>query len=69
MISDVKLRKATFLLATSITWTRTLELDLDPDLYPKPRPWTLDPKNLDPGPGPWKTWTPKNLDPEKPGII
>ena len=37
-------------LATSITWTRT----------------------LDPDPGPWirtlKTWTLKNLDPEKPGI-
>ena len=22
----------------------------------------------DPGPGPWKTWTQKNLDPEKPGL-
>ena len=25
-------------------------------------------QNLDPDPGPWKTWTLKNLDPEKPGI-
>ena len=41
--------------ATSITWTRILDLDLDPG------PWTrtqdLDPKNLDP----------ENLDLEKPG--
>ena len=62
MISDAKLRKATFLLATSITWTRTL----DPDLDPEPRPWT---RTLDPGPykpGSW-TRTLKNLDPEKPG--
>ena len=45
-------------------WTRTL----DPD--PGPGTWTL---NQDPSLGPWtldpdpKTWTLKNLDPEKPG--
>ena len=53
-------------LATSKTWTRTL--DLDPE---KPRPrktWTL--KNLDPEnlgsekPGPRKTWILKKVDPE-----
>ena len=27
--------------------------------------WT---RALGPDPGPWKTWTLKNLDPEKPGI-
>ena len=37
------------IMATSKTWTRTL----DPD--PEPRPWTLD---LDPGPEPW------TLDPD-----
>ena len=48
-------------LATSETWTRTLD--------PKPgqgpwNTWTL--KNLDPEqPGPWTTWTLRNLDPEK----
>ena len=46
-------------MATSKTWTRTL----DPDPDPGPWPWTLDPEN----PGPWKTWTLKNLDPEKHG--
>ena len=43
-------------MATSKTWTRTL----DPD----PGPWTLDP---DSDPEPW-TRTLKKLDPEKPGI-
>ena len=44
-------------------------------LKPGPGPWTLNPDpepcTLDPDPkksGPWKTWTLKNLDPEKPGI-
>ena len=47
-------------LATSKTWTRTL--DPDPE-EPGPR------KNLDPEkPGPGKTWTLKSLDPEKHGI-
>ena len=45
-------------MATSKTWTRTL----DPE--PDPGPWTLNP---DSGPGPW-TRTLKNLDPEKPGL-
>ena len=45
-------------MATSKTWTRTL----DPE--PDPGPWTLNP---DSGPGPW-TRTMKNLDPEKPGL-
>ena len=44
-------------------WTRTL----DPD--PGPWSWT---RTLDPETGPWaqtlKTWTVKNLDPEKPGL-
>ena len=43
-------------MATSKTWTQTLDPDSDPG------PWTLDP-----GPGPW-TQTLKNLDPEKPGL-
>ena len=53
-------------MATSKTWTRTL--DPDPrtgprtmDLDPGPGPWTLDPD-----PGPW-TRTLENLDPEKHG--
>ena len=54
--------------ATSKTWTRTL--DLDPG--PGPGPWTRTrTRTLDPDPekpGPWKTWTLKNIDPEKPGI-
>ena len=44
-------------------------------LKPGPGTWTLNPDpepcTLDPDPkksGPWKTWTLKNLDPEKPGI-
>ena len=68
-------------MATSKTWTRTLDPDpgpglrtLDPDPGPGPwtrtldsgsGPWTLDP---DPrNPGPCKTRTLKNLDPEKHG--
>ena len=35
-------------------------------LKPGPGPWTLDPYPEKPGPR--KTWTLKNLDPEKPGI-
>ena len=58
-----------FLLATSKTWTQTL----DPDPGPGPRKtWTLknlDSENLDSEkPGPWKIWAQKNLDPEKPGL-
>ena len=51
-----------FILATSKTWTRALELDLEkPGLR---KTWTL--KNLDPEKrGPRKTWALKNLDPEK----
>ena len=45
--------------ATSKTWTRTLDPDPDPGLWNRTR--ILDP-------GPWKTWTLKNLDSEKPGI-
>ena len=59
-------------LATSKTWTRTLDPDtglwtLDP--VPGSGPWTRTLKNLDlEKPGPWKTWTLKNLGSEKPGI-
>ena len=43
-------------MATSNTWTRTLDSD--------PGPWT---RILDPGLGPWtQTWT-LDPDPEKPG--
>ena len=43
-------------MATSKTWTRTL----DPD--PGPGPWTRTLKNLDPEkPGSWRTWTLKNM--------
>ena len=45
------------IVATSKTWTRTL----DPD--PEPGPWT---RPLDPRTTPW-TRTLKNLDTEKPG--
>ena len=53
-------------MATSETWTRTL--DPRPGPGPGPGPWirTLNP-GQDPGPEPW-TQTLKNLDPEKPGI-
>ena len=37
-------------------------------LKPGPRPWTRTLKNLDPEkPGPWKTWTLKDLNYEKRG--
>ena len=51
-------------MATSKTWTQTLDPDLE-----KPGPWkTWTQKNLDPEkPEPRKTWTPKNLDYEKHG--
>ena len=41
-------------MATSKTWTQTLDPDLE----------KLDPEK----PGPRKTRTPKNLNPEKPGL-
>ena len=62
-------------MATSKTWTRTLNQDPEKSrpkkTFPeKPEPrktWTL--KNLDSEkPGPWKTWTLKNMDSEKHGI-
>ena len=61
---------ATYLTATSKTWTRPLARilkNLDPENLDseKPGPW----KNLDSEkPGPWKTWALKKLDPEKPRI-
>ena len=60
----LKTKKIPQISATSKTWTRILDPDLE---KPGPRKtWTL--KNLDPEKlGPWKTWTLKNLDPEKPG--
>ena len=66
----LKTYKKRKLLATSKTWTQTLDPDTDPG--PDPGPWTRT-RTLDPDPGPWTRtldpgpWTLKNLDPGKPG--
>ena len=54
-----------FIMATSKTWTGSL--DQDPE---KPGLWkTYTLKKLDPEkPGLWKTWTLKSMNPEKHGI-
>ena len=70
-ISETFLYSVTFFIFRDIFYLQMKVLRAKTELLLKPGtgPWTRTLKNLDPeNPGPWKTWTEKNLHPEKHGI-